>query len=530
MWYIMVLEIMKKYWKQNIFILILTSIESGGIILSTMYLARIMESLIAYDKTNFLFAILLSVSYWLLSLIVGFVKNKYIELTKQKQILALRNRIIHAISKMSYLEFQDKDINDYSSWITNDINIIEEQTFNNFYQSLSSATLILFSAVAIFMFNKNLLIITLISAILMLLIPKLMQKKLDQKNALVSSVYENYLTKVDEWIKGFPTLISYNKKSLLQKKLALENDKIFNVKIELYKTKIAVNVLLKLISVIFQYLIIFTTGFLILSGKLSGGVIFSIGDLTGNFFGNMSFFLEELVTFISTSKILNKIPTEQNYSEKNKGKYELLNFNKEIIVTDLSYKYVNGKTIHFPAMIFKKGKKYAVLGESGKGKSTFLNILSKNLIGYQGIITIDGINLSKIDTERYNNQLAYIKQSPYIFDSSLNENISLFDNYDADKMKELIDEFKLNDLRTDEKLGLFGSSISGGQKQRIEIARSLITHHSILLIDEGTSNLDKNTAYIIEKYLLANPSMTIIVVTHHLNPKLKHLFSEIYHF
>ncbi len=113
---------------------------------------------------------------------------------------------------------------------------------------------------------------------------------------------------------------------------------------------------------------------------------------------------------------------------------------------------------------------------------------------------------------------------------NLFDNISLLDSFDNEKVKNIVDKFELTDLENVDSLGLFGKNISGGQAQRVEIARSLIQGKDILLIDEGTSNLDKNTSYIIEKEILLNPDLTVIFVTHHLNPELEGLFTHIYEF
>ena len=80
----------------------------------------------------------------------------------------------------------------------------------------------------------------------------------------------------------------------------------------------------------------------------------------------------------------------------------------------------------------------------------------------------------------------------------------------------------------DTAVGEEGGSLSGGQKQRVAIARALIHDRSILLVDEGTSALDQKNADIVEKSLLANPELTLILVSHHLTPERKEQFTQVY--
>lgn len=79
-------------------------------------------------------------------------------------------------------------------------------------------------------------------------------------------------------------------------------------------------------------------------------------------------------------------------------------------------------------------------------------------------------------------------------------------------------------------VGEEGSNLSGGQKQRVAIARALIHDRSILLVDEGTSALDQKNADIVEKSLLSNPNLTLILVSHHLTPERKRQFTQVYEF
>ena len=129
---------------------------------------------------------------------------------------------------------------------------------------------------------------------------------------------------------------------------------------------------------------------------------------------------------------------------------------------------------------------------------------------------------------------SYIEQNVFLFNSTIRDNITLGGTFtDGQMEKALRDSALAGDLASmpdglDTVVGEEGGSLSGGQKQRVAIARALIHDRSILLVDEGTSALDQKNADIVEKSLLANPELTLILVSHHLTPERKGQFTRVY--
>ena len=205
-----------------------------------------------------------------------------------------------------------------------------------------------------------------------------------------------------------------------------------------------------------------------------------------------------------------------------------------ISLEHLGFGYGEHEIIRDLSLTFQKGGKYALTGPSGCGKSTLLKILLGWLPEHTGRIKLDGKDISNFSVEQLQQQMSYIEQNVYLFNSTIRDNITLGENY----TNELIDRAVKNsalitDLETlpqglDTPVGENGSNLSGGQKQRVAIARALIHNRSILLVDEGTSALDQKNADIVEKSLLENPDLTLILVSHHLSPERKKQFTKVY--
>ena len=527
----MLVTIIKKYWRQNICAVILTMIESGAIILSTVYLAKIMNSLIASDRSLFLSSFLISGGAWIIALVFGLIRLLYVESIKQKQLVTFKKSVIEKIEQLSYEQFHERNANEYSSWLTNDINLIEEQGFANFYRAISSATLLLFSAIAIFKFHWLLLAVSLVLSIMMMLIPKLFKKALEGNTARMSKSFEKYTATIDEWFKGFDTLHHYNRMQLLSQKLAGVINEVKEEKQRLKKTQGMMYTAIRSSSVIAQYAIILATGLMILAKKLSAGTIFAIGDLTGNFFGNTSFFIDEVTNFISALKISDKIVEALILEEVISQPDKSYSFTHQITIRDVSYQFPE-TTVKIPDMIFEKGKKYAIIGKSGSGKSTFLNILMKNYRDFLGVIEVDDQALQTINDDEIKQHWAYVPQKATIFDLSLVANLTLEEEVDDDRLTKILTDMALNEISfgNQETLGVQGANISGGQAQRVELGRALLHTKDLLIIDEGTSGLDPKTAHFIEEKILTQPGLTVIFVTHHLNASLSHYFEQIYSF
>ena len=182
-----------------------------------------------------------------------------------------------------------------------------------------------------------------------------------------------------------------------------------------------------------------------------------------------------------------------------------------------------------------RGEFVAILGASGSGKSTLMNMLGCLDVPTSGEYYLHGHDVASMSDDELsdirNQEIGFVFQGFNLIPSlTALENVELPLIYRGVGKKE---RMQLSDQALD-KVGLGKrkehkpSEMSGGQQQRVAIARALIHNRSILLVDEGTSALDQKNADIVEKSLLANPDLTLILVSHHLTEARKGQFSEVY--
>jgi ABC-type bacteriocin/lantibiotic exporter with double-glycine peptidase domain len=225
----------------------------------------------------------------------------------------------------------------------------------------------------------------------------------------------------------------------------------------------------------------------------------------------------------SRSIIENKVETDKK-----------IIFNKKIILENLYFKYPNTKKVIFDKfnLEIKKGSKCALVGSSGSGKTTLLDIIIGIYEIEEGKLIIDDnlIQLSNLNSWQKN--ISYVPQDIFLFDESIEKNITLdLDSNNINKER-LIYAAKLADIYDfvtslpngfDTSIGENGALLSGGQKQRIGIARALYRKKQVLILDESTNALDLTTEKkVLQNLLNLGENITIIHVTHRTNDDIQY--------
>ena len=170
-----------------------------------------------------------------------------------------------------------------------------------------------------------------------------------------------------------------------------------------------------------------------------------------------------------------------------------------------------------------KGEKIAIVGESGSGKSTLCKILMQ-LINYNGHILIDEIELKDISYNEVYKNIAYAPQKPFIHTSTLEENISMFQEYDEKYMEYLIKTLNLTSLS---KKIINNDNVSGGEASRIAIARTLIRKFNVVIYDEPTSAVDPINSKMINELIFSIENKIVIVITHNWDKNYLDKFDKI---
>ena len=224
---------------------------------------------------------------------------------------------------------------------------------------------------------------------------------------------------------------------------------------------------------------------------------------------------------------------EQGIKEKTDNKYyDSLTFNKSIKLEKLSFQYNQNlpKILSNINLEIKKGDKIALKGETGSGKSTFTNIISGLLDPTEGKILIDGTEVNLKNKKNWQKNIAIVPQNIFLHDKSLLENIAIAVNLseiDIERVKKCANLAKIDTFIQKlpnnyyEEVGEKGVRLSGGQKQRIGIARALYRKSNLIIMDEPTNALDKETENLVMESIISNTKDITIIMISHSNSTLK---------
>ena len=194
---------------------------------------------------------------------------------------------------------------------------------------------------------------------------------------------------------------------------------------------------------------------------------------------------------------------------------------------NVSYRYPDGEkdvikdfTIHV-----KMGECIAVVGSSGSGKSTIINLLIGLLEPTEGMILIDGVPLNEMSRQTYRHFISVVPQNSILFAGTIRENITYgLDSYSEEEFQKAVEDADIPEFLPslpdgiDTQVGEHGDKLSGGQKQRICIARALIRNPRLLIMDEATSALDNVAEYHVQKEVnRLVKARTTFIVAHRLS-------------
>lgn len=280
------------------------------------------------------------------------------------------------------------------------------------------------------------------------------------------------------------------------------------------------------ISVALPLLIIYLGVFQMDFVGLSTGETIAFSTIAVRFLTPFSSIFNSIQSFKYVEEIfnrINKILLEEDESELLNKSKKISNLKGSIDLQNVSFGYGEVNVLKDINLKINYGDKILINGRSGKGKTTLLKIISSLHFPTKGNILINGINLNEYDISSYRENIGMVTQDVSLLSGTVSENINFFNEtvdeeviINSSKIACIYDDVMKFPMGFDTLLGENGANLSGGQKQRLSIARAISSNPDLLLIDEGTSNLDEETEKIIINNLF-QLDKTIIFITHRHN-------------
>lgn len=516
---------LKKYKLRNFIIIATTFLMSGIQVISSIIHTFSMNSLIAGDVRLFFLWNVLSLILWGLLFIINYFEGIYEEKTIQKISTDIRLDITNRITTTSFANVTSKNEGDFVSWLNNDLQQIEDKGIRQYYAFWGYIFSVILSAIALVAYHYSLVLITFILMGLLMKFPSLFEKKITSATNKLSAANETFVSKLHDAISGYSALFGYNMLYKMVDLIRKSSTDLADEKVQFTKTNKIAEGFIGIVNIFSQIAIVTYTGILAGLNLVSIGALSTTGNLASSIFNSISQSSSSLMLMKSVETYFKKYVQFESETEQEDHSLDVNNY---IELKNLQYTIADKTILENINVKFEIGKKYAITGASGSGKSTLLNILSGRIDNYQGSILVDGHPLSKDATKELRTITAYTPQTAHIFNDTVLNNITLWNESVMNKAQTGINLLGINDyINQDDIIQENGKNLSGGQKQRIAFARALTAPEKIILLDESTANLDKKTALALENTLLDDQNATVILVTHHLYEENKEKFDEI---
>jgi ABC-type multidrug transport system fused ATPase/permease subunit len=452
---------------------------------------------------------------------------------RNKALIARALSISLKKNRLEYIlkspKLHSDNITSYISNFTTDIDIACDVQLSKIMIFSNLATFIL-SFILTCRISILLCLVLMAISSLSLLPPVLARTKLASLTLKYSEGVSKYIAFIEDILSGVKEIFRYNKIPIFSNKneensLDVESKKC---KKGVYSSIVAtisggIGQLTFAIAMIFG-------GFLVFNGKIEVGALIALIQLMNGLVNPLVQMSGNVNAIISGKDVVNNLKLKPCTIKSN---HIDLDKNYNLTVENVSFSYESNPVFTNFSYEFKHGKRYAITGASGVGKSTLVKLLTKELVPISGEIKLGNYNIQNIEDLKYNDLISVIQQNSHVFNDSIINNLTLFDTelIDIDKLHEImrmtkISDFIINDEMLNDNMSV-NEGLSGGQKQRIMIARALIQNQKVLIMDESTNALDNETNIEVISNLTKLKDLTIICVTHNINPNFLNYFDEV---
>ena len=517
---------MKKYIKANLKYLILSILFALLSTVSFYFITRNMGKVVdAAGAGNF--EIIKESSLYALLFIVLWVFTSYLMLNSSNNFsnnvaLSLNRDYCRAVFLMPTALYDKKSNDYYINLMNEDLNILRRDYFLTLSRFASYVIQAIVFLAGLFLISPYFCALSLVFSLLPFFISKFVTKKLQALQMEVSQSNEEKFGGIKEIVFGsHPIKQSGNEETFINRYLRVLGKNLSTIKESNIKMNIF-NQSMRGVGLLSQLVILSLGALLILKGTVSTGdlimsmfFITSVSDAVGNA-------IETYNNIKSTKgvgdKFLNMLKSNEELPKGRALALEAGKVKDGVSVNNFSFAFGDRDIFKNFSYELADGGAYAVIGESGSGKSTFARLLTKELDGYKGEVTVYGQDLNEISEKSLFESVAVVPQEAMIFKDSLFNNITMYDSSikeDSDEYKEIIKKLNLEGLAKKEKEGTLDVlQASGGEKERISIARAMIRKPKILILDEPTTGLDPDNAREVKKIITNLDGVLRLVITH----------------
>lgn len=459
-------------------------------------------------------------------LIVSSLQQYVVEVLKNKIRYSLNKNLYQSYASRNIESFQKKDSSEILNEFNNEVNVVIDNYVSSKLNVFSLTISLILGSLYIANLSVEILMFLLFCAFITIFINSIFKNRL-KKNQM------NYLDSMKQWLcsiknlcRCFNDIKILNLEKVFCDDLDLENK---NLEQNTLKNNGFIKIFTSLNSFISQAMFFLTLLFgivLIHYNRLTVGQLLGIAQASNMVIMPIVNYANLRNMIQSSKPVLQKLLDNSMCYEEN----EPIVFDEQIHdikIKHLSFSYGARLILDLNNLVIDQGKKYLVIGKSGDGKSTFLDILTKQKKA-DGIYVNDK-DLKDVQFSTYADTFSYVNQNNDLLPFSFEQNITLGRKMSKYSLKELVTIFNLESLFDKERdnLDFEHLNLSGGEKQRICLARAMYRNKKWLFLDEAFSAIDKTNSDRIHQFILSNPDLTVLSIEHKVTKETVSLYDKV---
>lgn len=459
-------------------------------------------------------------------LIVSTLQQYVVEVLKNKIRYSLNQNLYQSYVSRNIESFQKKDSSEILNEFNNEVNVVIDNYVSSKLNVFSLTISLILGSLYIANLSVEILIFLLFCAFITIFINSIFKNRL-KKNQM------NYLDSMKQWLcsiknlcRCFNDIKILNLEKVFCDGLDIENK---NLEQSTLKNNGFIKILTSINSFISQAMFFLTLLFgivLIQYNRLTVGQLLGIAQASNMVIMPIVNYANLRNMIQSSKPVLQKLLDNSICSEEK----EPIIFDEQIHdikIKHLSYSYGVRQILDLNNLVIDQGKKYLVIGKSGDGKSTFLDILTKQKKA-DGIY-VNNKDLKDVQFSTYADKFSYVNQDNDLLPFSFEQNITLGRKMSKYSLKDLVTIFNLESIFDKERdnLDFEHLNLSGGEKQRICLARAIYRNKKWLFLDEAFSAIDKTNSDRIHQFILSNPDLTVLSIEHKVKKETVSLYDKV---
>jgi ABC-type multidrug transport system fused ATPase/permease subunit len=437
----------------------------------------------------------------------------------------LRNKLISKINVIKLRKLDTMKKGDIISKITNDVERLTDNLTEVIPELVFNFALIIGVIIMMFIIDSSLASFTIIVIPITYFLLSFIVKKTQKYFELNQQAIGNVNAFVEESVTNNDVIKSFNKENYFNNKFDNESKELakYGFKSSFYSS-LAVPFNKGIGNI--NYIIIVCIGAIsVVNGRLRLGAIQSFIQYMKDFNRPMNVITQVIANLQMAVASIDRINEILSMEEEENGTITKFTFNDKIEFKNVNFSYVEGKPVLKDFnLVIKKGEKVALVGKTGAGKTTIVNLLMNFYNNYEGEILIDGVNIKDLDLNSYRDKISMVLQDTWLFEGTIKENIIFDERITKRELEYILKKSKILHMIE----GLPGglnfeineetNNMSAGEKQLFTIARALVANPDILILDEATSNVDTRLEFLINQSMAQlMKNRTSLVIAHRLS-------------